>query len=541
MLTNAPAAHKPPKSQGEAPPLDTYRAVAPKGSALRGFGLRVVASLANTWALGWFVKRQMLGQSGLSALRAIDVGNTPRMGAPVFAQPAEPASEVDPLPGSAAADLHRRYLAGHSPVDEARRFLAAAKVDDHNAFVAIDDADVLAQAEASAARYAKGQPKSPLDGVLIAVKDQIDVAGYVTGVGTASFDETASADAAIVARLRDAGAIIVGKTNMHELGLGVTGVNPHTGAVKNAHDPSRIGGGSSGGSAVAAALGLVPITIGSDAGGSTRIPAALNGVVGLKPTYGAWSTDGVFGVAPSLTQPGPIAQHAEDVAMAFTAVTGRPVRHLEDRDLRGIRIGIDESWNAHATPEMVEATERAIAHYRSLGAEIVPIQMRGLNEAGLTQMAQYVVELEKTLDGELPEGSSAEAKLSLALGSALSEKDRAHIEQLRQRISDHTHETFENVDVVLSPATGMTAPQIQKSALSDGESDLATLQALNRFATLANLTGVPAITFPAPGGESSDGTGVQLMAAPHEDALLIRLANAAGSAEPAPPDPKADV
>ncbi|HEY1587286.1 MAG TPA: amidase, partial [Polyangia bacterium] len=229
------------------------------------------------------------------------------------------------------------------PLQVAERALTAARTLDRmdppmRTFIALDEADVVEQARASAQRWESGQTRGPLDGVPIAVKDEFDVRGYATTAGTRFLGRTkATADALVVARLRAAGAIVFGKTNMHELGVHPSGLNPWHGTARNPYDPARDTGGSSSGSGAVVALGVTPIALGNDGGGSIRIPAALNGVCGHKPTFGRVPTDGVRLLCWSLESSGPLATTVDDLVTAMTVLTDAP---LLLPPLKSLRIGV---------------------------------------------------------------------------------------------------------------------------------------------------------------------------------------------------------
>src|SRR5207302_8418912 len=210
------------------------------------------------------------------------------------------------------------------PVRALERALAAAErgTDDRAVRGRVPGAPT--EAETARQRFARGAPLGPLDGVPIVVKDSMNVKGLPSTDGTSFQTEPAESDAEVVSRLRAAGAIIFAKTNMHEFGIQPTGVNPHHGTPVNPWDPSRIPGGSSSGSAVAVASGIAPIALGSDAGGSIRVPAAINGLVGLKPTFGAVPQEGVAGLTFDLDHSGPIAWTVEDATDVFEVISARP-------------------------------------------------------------------------------------------------------------------------------------------------------------------------------------------------------------------------
>src|ERR1041384_2485416 len=224
------------------------------------------------------------------------------------------------------APLQKAFRDGSDdPVKALQRCLAAADRAKDDKAILWRVPEARAAGEAARKRFAAGQPLSALDGVPIAVKDCIDVAGLPSTNGTKFLTEPAAHDAALVQRLRAAGAGVFAKTKMHEFGIQPTGVNPHWGTPVNPWDPARIPGGSSSGSAVAVASGIAPVAIGTDAGGSVRIPAACNGLVGLKATFGAVPIDGVVGVRVDLDHAGPLAWTVSDAADVFEVIAGRAV------------------------------------------------------------------------------------------------------------------------------------------------------------------------------------------------------------------------
>jgi len=219
-------------------------------------------------------------------------------------------------------DFARVYREGKTTPEEiAGKVLDAIEASNASnpplqAVIAVHREEVMQQARESTERIRQGRGLSVLDGVPIAIKDEMDVAGYPTKVGTSFLGKTpAKQDAEVVRRLRSAGAVIVGKTNMHEIGIDVTGLNPHYGTPRNPYNPGHFTGGSSSGSAAAVASGIVPVAIGADGGGSIRIPSAFCGLVGLKPTFGRVSEYGAFPLCESLDYIGPLAASATDAAV----------------------------------------------------------------------------------------------------------------------------------------------------------------------------------------------------------------------------------
>lgn len=227
-------------------------------------------------------------------------------------------------------DFGEAYRSGATtPAEVAERVIDALYTSDRSAqplraFISFNEEDIRAQAKAATARWRAGAPIGPLDGVPVGVKDELDQAGYPTTVGTRFLGRSGAAqqDATAVARLRAAGALLIGKCNMHEIGIGTTGLNPHHGPARNPYDLGRCTGGSSSGSAAAVAAGLCPVALGADGGGSVRLPAALCGVFGLKPTFGRVSESGAAPLCWSVAHIGPLAATAHDAALVQALIAG---------------------------------------------------------------------------------------------------------------------------------------------------------------------------------------------------------------------------
>ncbi len=534
------------------------------GPPLRGFGLKAAAFMVNLPVVGPWIRKTALNSFGANELLTLDLSSYRPMRSPAFIQP-EKKAEIEPhligrpkrsdspiqssslqetlsmllsiAPKSGALALHHAYLAGKTtPTEVAEAYFSAVEKSAQaphplGAILQGEDwsnqkARLIEEAKLSTERYRKGQPLSPLDGIPFVVKDQIDAAGFPTFVGTASHDTNQTGDAKIVAHLKHAGALCLGKSNMNELGMGVTGHNPHHGPARNPFDPSRGAGGSSGGSAAAVAANLVPMSIGSDAGGSTRIPAALCGLVGLKPTWGTLSQDGVFPLAKTLQQPGPMAKNAADAAAMFSVMSGGKLSldNLKDRSLSDVTVGIDADWVSHADEEVLASFSAMVERLRALGAKVEPIQIRGLQHAALAQAFSYLDS--SASHTQNIEGHSAEAQLSLALGKALEPNHIEQAQRLRTALLEETQRALSKVDIILTPSTGSTAPILHPSSSQAGELDGATMDGLARFAVLANLTGLPAITFPGEPSEEGLPIGVQAIGGAFQESLLFRVAHA---------------
>ncbi len=284
-------------------------------------------------------------------------------------------TEIDTA-GRSALQLGAIMQAGLvDPVAVARRTLEAARGGDPAVFIRLTEARALAEAEAAAARIRAGTPRGPLDGVPVAWKDLVDLEGTVTTAGSKVLADAppATADAPVAARLAAAGMVCVGKTNLTEFAFSGIGLNPHFGTPKNPRstDVPRIPGGSSAGSAVAVASGLLPVAIGSDTGGSVRVPAAYNGIVGYKATRGRYPMDGVFPLAGSLDSLGCFTRTVADAVLVDAAMSGLVSSPVRRGDLGAFEIVVptDIVFDG-AEPEVVVAFETAMERLEAAGARI---------------------------------------------------------------------------------------------------------------------------------------------------------------------------
>jgi Asp-tRNA(Asn)/Glu-tRNA(Gln) amidotransferase A subunit family amidase len=352
-----------------------------------------------------------------------------------------------------------------------------------------------------------------------------------------------SEDAIAVARMRAAGALLLGKTNMHEIGIGVTGFNPHFGTPRNPYDPTRYTGGSSSGSAAAVAAGFAPIALGADGGGSVRLPAAFCGILGLKPTYGRVPESGSFALDFSVAHVGPLASSVRDLALAYAVIAGpdprdrlsvqQPLPTLkgwDNADLHDLTIGVFWPWFRHATPDMVQGNEAMLAQFENLGAQVKEIVIPDLEAARIAHVITITTEMNQALDRDYHvhhKDLGLDVRISLALSRAFNARDFVLAQRVRTRLMAHFARTFEEVDVIVTPAAGLTAPSIPESALPDGDSDLSTLTEIMRYTPFANLTGHPAMSFPVAYSEEGLPIAMQVMARHWDEVSLFRLALAA--------------
>ena len=446
-----------------------------------------------------------------------------------------------------ASDFHQAYLEGKTtPVKVAERLLDIIRSIEESAvplrpFVAWEEHELMRQAKASVERYQRGESLGILDGVPVAVKDELDMLPFPTMVGTKFFNTQPPAqDATSVARLRSAGALMVGKTNMHEIGLGVTGLNIHYGTTRNPHHLDHYPGGSSSGSAAAVAAGLSPIALGVDGGGSIRIPASLCGVVGLKTTWGRISSAGCAPLSWSVATNGPITATVSDAALAYSILAGPDPRQLrtqnqppvdlqdfEDANLTGVKLGVFSAWFNHASTDIVQNCERMLDAFKSQGAVVEEIEIPELNEARIAHVVTIVTEMLTSLQTHFKlfrQPFGLDALLNLTLAKEFSGSDYVKAQRIRAQLIRNLTQIFQNVDAIVTPSTARTAPPILPDALTNGESDLSTLTELMRYSPEANIGGFPAISFPVGYDAKGLPVGMQLIGRPWEESFLLRMA-----------------
>ena len=346
-------------------------------------------------------------------------------------------------------------------------------------------------------------------------------------------------DAVALQKVYAAGGIMLGKLNMHEIALGVTNVNPHFGACHNPWDLSRITGGSSGGSGAALAGGLCLGSLGSDTGGSIRIPASLCVVVGLKPTFGRISEAGAPPLCPSLDVIGPLGASVEDVALAYGLMAGpdpsdprsqyQPPVSLagwNDADLHGLTLGVYLPWFRHAAAGVVAVCEAMLAQFEQAGAQVREIEVPELDAMRVAHVVTILSEQAANMHDHREQIGKlgAPTRVTLALTHAFTAVDYVQAQRIRTRAIAAFERILQSVDAILTPATAISAPPIPAGGERDGWSDLSATTEKMRYAFPANLTGLPAISFPVGYDESGLPVGMQAMGRYWEENLLLRIA-----------------
>lgn len=478
---------------------------------------------------------------GIPALASFDPNDSPYSDQPS----APPPPRGFQFPG--AEQYIAAFRSGRiTPRDIAQNFVTQWQASDAHdrplrAFIAVRADDLAAQADASTVRWKAGKPLGPWDGVPIAVKDELHAIGYPLTVGTRLLGGAPSAmDATVVARMRAAGALIVGKANMHEIGINITGLNPHYGTTRNPYDDAYHTGGSSSGPATAVASGLVPVAIGADGGGSIRIPAAFCGLVGIKPTFGRVSEHGAATLVWSVAHLGPIAGTVRDCAAAYALMAGEDPLDPTSRahpsvaldvavpgSLRGIRMGVYWPWFRHASKDVVERCEAMVREFSRLGATLIEVDIPELDLERVAHVAAITGEIAAAMALHHPARRtefSLDTRTNLAIARSFSAAELVTAARVRTRAMTHWKAAFRDVHIIITPATGQVAPRINPAALVRGESDLSMTTEVMRFAFPPNLTGHPAISFPAGYDASGLPIGLQVIGRPWSERLLFRVA-----------------
>ena len=456
---------------------------------------------------------------------------------------------------SVADDLRFLTIADAAREIEARRLSPTELVEAHldgiartepalNSFITLMADEARAQAREAEREIARGAYRGALHGVPVGLKDLYYTRGVRTTVGSKILrDFVPDYDSAAAERFAAAGAVLMGKLQMHEFALGATSVNPHDGPARNPWDVSRITGGSSGGSGSAVASGQCMAALGSDTGGSIRIPAALCGIVGLKPTFGRVSRHGVHPLAWSLDTAGPMTRSVRDSAIVLNALAGYDARDPSsanvpsadftegiDAGIAGLKIGAPTDFFYDVIdPEVAEAVCDATGVLKSLGATVERIPLPALNQALGISGTLLVTEAAETLFDNLrdrPEDIGEDVRARLYLGAMTPAADYIRAQRARRAYNEQVAETMREYDLLVAPSVATGAPRIDQETVEIAGRTENALSLMSRLTRPFNLTGQPAISIPC--GFTSDGMpiGMQLAARAWDEATVLRAAYA---------------
>lgn len=429
------------------------------------------------------------------------------------------AQELDPV-DLAAAYLDR--IARHNPAI--------------NAYVAVTAERAQADARVARDEIATGKHRGPLHGIPLGLKDLVDTAGIETAGGAQVLRGRVPAqDATVARRLREAGTVLLGKTNTHELAFGATTNNPHFGATRNPWNTDLVPGGSSGGSGAAIASRMAALTIGTDTGGSIRVPASLCGCVGFKPTYGRVSKRGILPMSWLVDHPGPIVKCVEDAALMLQAIAGydagdyatvpMPVpdyRAALQGGVRGMKAGIPPAFFATSAPGVRAAVDTAVKWFEREGVELVEVDLdtNAFSEAFAVVVAESreaVEELWQTRREEF--GPDLQQIFSTPLPDAI-----GFARQLRAvySIGEHFRQVMETVDFVLAPTTPITAVPVGQETLDLGGSTVLTTNVLASLTAPFNIARLPVLSLPC--GFTDDGlpVGLSIAGRPFAEETVLR-------------------
>ncbi|HZU24881.1 MAG TPA: amidase [Bryobacteraceae bacterium] len=397
-----------------------------------------------------------------------------------------------------------------------------------NAFITVTPEFAMHRAGELQEELVRTGPRGPLHGIPIAHKDLINTAGVRTTSGSKLFaDFVPACNAPVVDALERAGAVMLGKTNMHELAYGITSANPHFGAVRNPYDSSRSAGGSSGGSAAAVASRMVMMATGTDTGGSIRIPASWCGIVGLKPTYGLVDRAGVQPLGFTLDHIGPMALTVADAALALNAMCGRQIAdpdRLRDRSLHKVRIGVP----AHFYFDIVDAHVKDAVLKAVRGADLIEVRVPDIDALNLTARVILLAEASALYGPYLDQRDAfgADVLRLLDQGRLVPATDYVNAQRMRTLFRAQFARLFESIDVLLTPATPTTAAVLGQTTVELAGSTHDVRLLATRLVRGINVVGLPAISVPCGLDPAGLPIGLQLIGAAGADARLLEIAAA---------------
>jgi aspartyl-tRNA(Asn)/glutamyl-tRNA(Gln) amidotransferase subunit A len=431
-----------------------------------------------------------------------------------------------------------------SPVEVVRTLLGRIEADETNSFITVTAERAIEGASRAEREILAGRYRGPLQGIPVALKDIIYTRGVRTTMGSATYSGHVPDHSATVARkLEGAGSVLIGKTNTHEFAYGPTGDRSHFGPTLNPHDARRITGGSSGGSGAAVAAKLCYGALGSDTGGSVRIPAALCATVGMKPTFGRVSKSGVFPLSWNLDHIGPITRTVEDNALMLNVLAGHDPEDLysvdwpaEDftrdlrRGLRGAGIGLPTSFYFdHVEKEVGAQVREAVEVFRSLGARVREVEIPNLWDTLHAQRlilgAEAYAVHQESLENE-PETFGEEVGERLMDGERLKAYRYANARRRGVLATDEFDRALQGVDVLLTPTLPIVATEIGQREVIIGDYEESVRSALTRFTGPTDLTGHPSLSLPCGATASGLPVGLQLVGRHFDEASLYRFGHA---------------
>ena len=450
---------------------------------------------------------------------------------PPPATEASPSGPIGDVTFASASDIasrvRRREL---SPFEVARAIVERA--DTHRslrAFITLRPEAVLREARQLETRLQNGEDLGLLAGVPVAVKDLIYVKGYPFTCGTKAMPgDESQRDAEVVAKLRAAGAFIVGTTNLHELAYGATSANPHFGHVANPAAPGRTPGGSSGGSASAVAAGLAAVAVGTDTGGSIRIPAACCGIVGFKPSYEAVSREGVWPLAASLDHIGPLTRSVADAALAFEVMAGLPAGCVSGKQVSRPRfVKPAQFFFDQLDGPVNRVIKAALSTISSAGGDIEERSIEGIEYAPSAQfltIATEACQINWELLSQHGESIGPDVRLRLEVGQFIAGIDYVKAQRMRRWLRENMLAALGDAHVLVTPAMPVQIPAQNATVLEFGGRKLPIPAAVLRFTGPFNSAGLPAVSIPVGKDDNGAPVGLQLVGRPGADATVLAVA-----------------
>lgn len=429
-----------------------------------------------------------------------------------------------------------------SPVDVTQQFLDRIEAldDELKAYITILPDEALAQARQAEEDIQNGHYKGPMHGIPVAIKDNYETQDVMSTGGAKFLEDNIPEETAFsVKRMLDEGAIMLGKLNMHPLGTGLSGSNPDYGTTKNVWNTNHMPGASSSGSGAALAGGLATLTTGTDTFGSIRVPAAMSGVYGLKPTYGRVSSDGVIPLAWSLDHPGPMTRSASDLALMMNYMAGHNPKDptsLEvpaedytenlETGIKGLKIGVPTTFKAGLDEEMADLFKDSLDKLERLGATVQEVEIPELSMAefaGYVLMTAEAAAYNDDLLQENPEAFAKDSQALLMFGKSLSATQYIQAQQVRRKLTAAFKDIFEEVDVLAGPVVPVLTPSYEENWV---EQNLAITERSMRFTAPATLTGTPAVAVPM--GIDTNGlpAGMQFIGKHLAEKQLLQIAKA---------------